>query len=103
MPSGQDAASYASVCISHAVGLRRSGDSVTHLGWVFSGPWTLRRLHRRGRSEVVKRFGDRLRLGPRSLVEGRDCLRFGEGSRPSTFFDIALIFARCKRFRPLDC
>jgi hypothetical protein len=93
-----DAVSYASSCMSHAVGLRRSGDSVTHLGWVFSGPLGLRRLDRRGNSEVAKRFGDRRRLGPKGLVEGRDCLRFGEASRPSTFSDIAFIFARCKNF-----
>ena len=79
-----------SATLGDSVALSRSGS--------FQASGYLRRVDRRGNSEVAKRFGDRRRLGPESLVEGRDCLRFGEGSRPSTFFDIALIFARCKNF-----
>jgi hypothetical protein len=97
MPSGQDAVSCAAVC--HPGSRVRRWTTQAPYRWVVSGPLGLRRLDRRGKSEVAKRFGDRRRLGPEGLVEGRDCLRFGGGSRPSPFSDIALIFARCKKFR----
>ena len=45
----------------------------------------LRRVDRRGKSEVGMRFGDRRRLGPESLVEGRDSLRFEESHAPHLF------------------